>query len=159
MSRIVVKDLGFDSVVKKLKGLRGTTVVVGLMGGAAHVYDDGTTVVSVAAFNEFGTSTIPARPFIRSTMDEQRQNIGDLVQKLAGRIADGKIDRDRAARFLGEFAKSKIQKKIVDLREPPNAQSTIDSKGSSNPLIDTGAMRQAVTYAVVKGKNGRRGES
>ncbi len=35
---------------------------------------------------------------------------------------------------------------IKDVKSPSNAASTIKQKGSANPLIDTGNMRQAVTH-------------
>jgi hypothetical protein len=45
---------------------------------------------------------------------------------------------------VGEFIASDFRRKITTLRSPPNAPSTVAKKGSSNPLIDTGAMRQSV---------------
>lgn len=49
---------------------------------------------------------------------------------------------------LGLMAAGDIQRRIADLRDPPNAASTVDRKGSSNPLIDTGEMRQKVSHKV-----------
>lgn len=49
---------------------------------------------------------------------------------------------------LGIVAQGDIQSEITSLRSPPNSAVTIARKGSSNPLIDTGAMRQAVTWVV-----------
>jgi len=42
---------------------------------------------------------------------------------------------------VGLLAQSQVRAKITAIKSPPNAQSTIDKKGSSNPLIDTGQMR------------------
>ena len=39
-----------------------------------------------------------------------------------------------------------IAREITNLKEPPNAESTILKKGSSNPLIDTGDMRKSVKW-------------
>lgn len=47
---------------------------------------------------------------------------------------------------LGVLAQGDIQMEITALSSPPNTPSTIARKGSSNPLIDTGAMRGAVTW-------------
>jgi hypothetical protein len=49
---------------------------------------------------------------------------------------------------LGIMAQGDIQGEITSLSTPPNAPSTIRRKGSSNPLIDSGEMRGAVTYKV-----------
>jgi hypothetical protein len=45
-----------------------------------------------------------------------------------------------------------IQHEITVLRHPPNAPATIRAKGSSKPLIDTGEMRQSVTYQIRGGR-------
>ena len=49
---------------------------------------------------------------------------------------------------LGEIARGDIVKSITKLNTPPNAQRTIEQKGSSNPLIDTGFLRANVTFKV-----------
>ena len=40
---------------------------------------------------------------------------------------------------------------ITEIKNPPNAAGTISAKGSANPLMDTGLMRQSVTWAVADG--------
>jgi len=47
---------------------------------------------------------------------------------------------------LGEWFKSEIQNKIDILQSPRNAPSTIARKGSANPLIDTGQMKQSIAH-------------
>ena len=49
---------------------------------------------------------------------------------------------------LGAMAVGEVQKYVTELDTPPNAPSTIRQKGSSNPLINTGALRQSITYEV-----------
>ena len=55
---------------------------------------------------------------------------------------------NRGANLVGAYAADVIQQRIVDLKEPPNSPITIALKGSSNPLVDTGHMRQSVTWEV-----------
>ena len=55
----------------------------------------------------------------------------------------------RTASKVGLVGQGIIQRQIVLLREPPNAPSTIENKGSSNPLINLGFMRQSVTWKIV----------
>jgi len=55
---------------------------------------------------------------------------------------------DQLLDAAGSVSAGIVKQQITDLRSPPNAQSTIERKGSSNPLIDTGLMRQTVTYKV-----------
>ena len=54
----------------------------------------------------------------------------------------------KALSIVGEVARADIIQSITDLKAPPNAESTIKQKKSTNPLIDTGLMRRSVTYKV-----------
>jgi hypothetical protein len=49
---------------------------------------------------------------------------------------------------LGEEVRDDMVKEIVDLRDPANAPSTVEAKGSSNPLVDTLQMANNVKYKV-----------
>lgn len=91
---------------------------------------------------------IPARPFIRSTMDERRERYGADATRLWNQILEGRQTLRGGLALLGQLVERDIRMKIRTLRTPPNAPSTIAKKGSDNPLIDTGAMRGSVRYAV-----------
>ena len=110
-------------------------------------YPTGQTAVEVATYNEFGTETIPERPFFRQALANLESN---LLQELADEMrANPQLSLDaNAIGKIGESAVSAVQERIVDLREPPNAPATVRRKGSSNPLVDTGFMRGQVTYEV-----------
>jgi len=160
--RTVEKDRGYNEFMRELKKIKRQPIVkVGFQeekGNALHPGGSmGTkplTVVQVATFNEFGTEDadgnlhVPERSFIRSTMDEKRRELLKVNKKLYRQIAEGTMSTERALKILGIKIKALIQKKITDLRKPANAPSTIRRKRSSNPLIDTGLMRQSVTYKV-----------
>lgn len=107
-------------------------------------------IVARAIWNHFGTSRgIPARPFILNAIRRHQKKYRGGLKKMAKQIVRGVITPEQAMRKLGIAAQGDIQSEITTLRTPPNAQSTIDRKGSSNPLIASGEMRQAVTYKVV----------
>ena len=57
---------------------------------------------------------------------------------------------DQALGILGELYVSKIKKAITEVDTPSNSFRTADIKQSSNPLIDTGQMRNIVTYEIKK---------
>jgi hypothetical protein len=73
-----------------------------------------------------------------------------FVEFLAGQIIDGANTVDRVLRVLGEHYQSLVQKTIREAVSwaQPNAPQTIERKGSSSPLIDTGRMIGAVRYEV-----------
>lgn len=104
-------------------------------------------VATVAAWNEFGTRNgIPARPFFSQAVEESKRDVKKIFRQHIN--AKTITPDDRVAKLAGEAVKGHIQEKIVDLREPPNAPRTIARKGSSNPLVDTGTMLNAVTYKI-----------
>ena len=107
-------------------------------------YQDGTPVTNVAAWNEFGTSKIPARPFMRNA----NKDLKDTVPQYIKNKVDPKtmVVTPQMAAEVGEIAKSRIQQEIVDLKEPPNAPATLALKSpKSNPLVNTGTLRRSVT--------------
>lgn len=151
-------DHGFDAMMDMLEELDGENYVeVGVPEGSGQ-YDDGANQVTVATANEFGatiehpngaTITIPERSFIRSTMDDKDRRFTALLSKFIGEIIDGDMTPDDAMEGLGLDAVAQVKRKIDDLKEPPNAESTIRQKrGSSNPLVDTGNLKQSITHRV-----------
>lgn len=107
-------------------------------------YPNGTFVAQVARYNEFGTLNIPMRPFFRNAI---QKNIKKWYATLQNAINQNATP-SKALSIVGEVARADIIQSITDLKAPPNAQSTIKQKKSTNPLIDTGLMRRSVTYKV-----------
>lgn len=138
------------ALASALKASGVTSLKVGFFKTAK--YPDGTQVAAVAAWNEFGTRTekggihIPERPFFRQALKRGEEGAKKIlleeIDPLSMSVNESLGD------LIGLHYATEIQKRIVDLREPPNAPSTVERKGSSNPLVDTGFMRQSVTYLV-----------
>lgn len=93
---------------------------------------------------------IPERSFIRSTFDEKNGDWVRFLERQLDLVFDFKITVREMFERLGAKIVSDIQEKIQTIDTPPNSPITIENKGSSNPLIDTGGLRQRVTYRVVK---------
>jgi len=150
MAKVKDKDRGYQAFKKQLEEISGHHVVVGIRGeaGAASVEDGGPTVAQYATWNEFGTETIPERSFLRSTVDENKTKYFGMLEKALGKKKEE--DLDKALAILGEVAASDVRAKIVNGPFVPNSPATIAAKGSSKPLIDTGTMRNAVSYEVRK---------
>ena len=147
---VIDKDKGYKRIFNDIKQLDGRGVKVGLFGGEEN---DGVSVVDYAVYNEFGTSRIPARPFMQTTADKYRDEIMKFSSFLVGKMIDGQLKPDRVLRNLGEEYKKKIQSVIRDAKDwaEPNAASTVAQKGSSSPLIDSGRMVNAVNYELIGG--------
>ncbi len=149
-AKLTDRDLGFEKVLGQLRELGGhPAVYVGVRGQAASEKPPGSdaTIVEIAAFNEFGTEHIPARSFLRSTVDENRREYGEALSQAITETVNGKPVR-LAFGKVGEAAVRDVQQKMRNLATPPNAPSTIAKKGSSNPLIDKGRLRQSIDWEV-----------
>lgn len=131
-----------------MKELSEIKINVGIQSGSEA--SDGSPLVDRAAANEFGTDSIPERSFMRSAFDENQSALVSLVKALWNSTLSGKRNAMQSAHLLGQAHEGQIKEKITSLRTPPNSQVTIDRKGSSNPLIDSGEMRRSVRYEVKK---------
>ncbi len=109
-------------------------------------YEDGTPVAAVAAWNEFGTKTIPERPFFRNALAESERGVSNILAK--GIDTKKMVVDEQLAGRVGEYVQGKIRDSITALKEPPNAPETVKRKGSSDPLLDTGTLRNSVDWEV-----------
>jgi hypothetical protein len=102
-----------------------------------------------AGYMELGVTqahniTIPARPWLEPGVASATPEVLLTIQD--GMEAGQSMDQILEA--VGVVAAGKVKVYMTELKTPPNAASTIRKKGSSNPLIDTGAMRASVTHKV-----------
>jgi|SRR5690554_157383 len=138
-----------DKVLKQLDLTAAMYVVVGIPKSAPPREDDpSVTMAEVAFFNEFGTVNAPERSFIRATVDKERDKYFRMQETFVDALYQGKIDPKKSLGLLGEQAKADIQRTIAAGVAPANAESTIERKGSSKTLVDTGALRQAIDYEI-----------
>jgi hypothetical protein len=146
-------DKGFKALEKRLKEFKKAVIKVGIQGREALNKNNGETIVTYATANEFGTTTagvnknivIPQRSFIRSTTDK-KNGWKKEIEQAYNNIIDGKDTALAAIAKVGIIARDDIKQTITDGVSPPNAEFTIKKKKSSHPLIDTGVMRNSVSY-------------
>lgn len=156
---ITDKDSGLRDLVERVGRLSKASVRVGVLadkGDQAHQTDAETpsaismTVLEVATVHEFGApaANIPARSFLRGTVDAESASIRSDQHKLAIAVLSGKIDLRKGLDQLGARVAGKIQQRIARGIEPPLQARTIARKGSSKPLIDSGQLRSSITWEV-----------
>ena len=136
------------AIESDLRKLNKSHTKVGFIGSETRD-GDSLTNAEVATFNEFGTTNAPARPFMRPAVAKNKNKIADMQESGYSRVIQQKSTVGRELSAIGSVMQGEIQKMITDVKSPANASSTIKAKGSSNPLIDTGAMRQSVTHKEV----------
>lgn len=109
--------------------------------------EDGTPLIAVAAAHEFGLG-VPRRSFIADWADENLALHKKQVAAMARAVVAGTVDANQAAARLANLWVAEVQKRIVAGIAPPLSEKTIRRKKSSTPLIDTGQLRSAITYAI-----------
>ncbi|HEY8358688.1 MAG TPA: hypothetical protein VIL30_14615 [Ramlibacter sp.] len=105
-------------------------------------------VLDRAFYNEFGTTDIPERPFIREGIRGAKGTLQAIARSDAKQLVHGTMNMRQALSRLGVEGQGAVQESITAGSWPANSPSTVRQKGSSQPLIDTGEMRQAVTWKV-----------
>lgn len=145
MSVIIKEDrLLFDALKTELKKAN-KEVVAGIQAGAVN---DGLQVAEYAIYNEFGTSKIPARPFMRGYIDNNKDRIIRFCRNGLTQVTLGNASFDQFLNAVGVEMTSGIKKSINTGEWVPNAPYTVKRKGSNKPLIDTGVMLNSVTYSI-----------
>ena len=154
--RMGLKLEGGDNVMRKLQNAVRDTGVQGVEIGffSSARYPDGTPVAAVAAWQEWGTEHIPERPFKRASIKKISAELRPELCRYQNNIDPETMSVHRQlADLLGAQGAGIIQDTIADgsfSPNPPNAPATVARKGSSRTLIDTGRMRQSVTWKVIK---------
>lgn len=145
-----------------LNKYRDATVDIGWFKGVR--YSEGVSVAQVAVWNEYGTVSgkyrIPPRPFVRPAIRD-RSRLSAQLRKLYARALSDNTNTAQALSQFGEYVVAKIQTQIDMVMNPPNSPVTIqggwlrtksgksfyvEPKKGNKPLINTGLMRDSVSY-------------
>jgi hypothetical protein len=142
-----VVDRGWSEYMKRMNSCRDVSSRVGYP-TSDEKYGSGPTVVEVAAVHEFGApkANVPMRAHVRTTYDEDVENLARRARIELGKVADGTSTAAESISRLGLYHANKIRQKIKQGPFTPLKPSTIRRKGSSRPLIDTAQMLQSVTH-------------
>jgi len=147
----------FDRTIKNMEEFENSYVLVGFQEGSVtksqvkgkRRKEAGKSMPQIAAENEFGTKTTPARPFMRTSFDENRDLLVRVIDGEYDKVVDGTSTVKKSLNAIGLLGVDLIQQKIRSIYQPPNSPRTIARKKSSKPLIDFGQMVQSVRHKVV----------
>lgn len=146
-----------DGLTRRLAELGGLEVRVGVL-QPDPTRDGDTTIAVVAAAHEFGARSVPQRPFIGPTLDEQAPAIHAAQAKILDGVVGGTMDPDRGADLLGLQVASAIRETIRSNVPPPLSPATIRRKKDTRTLVDTGQLLNSIKHEVGRRGAGRRGE-
>ena len=149
--KITEKDNGANEMLKDFKKKR-KMLSVGVLPPDSEITYPGTdtTIGEVALFQEFGTTNIPARPFMRAWTDENQQKIREELKKALQKVILHKGGNEaKALSALGKKYARQVKARVrAGTGMLENAQATIDKKGKDTPLIDTERMVEAIDFEV-----------
>lgn len=91
---------------------------------------------------------IPERSFLRSSHDENAAQVLKEAERAISLVAVGKMSLDQYLDMVGRNYVTMVKDYIVELDSPPNHPFTVERKGSSNPLVDTGGLVESISYRV-----------
>ncbi|MBC3889511.1 hypothetical protein GH810_14450 [Acetobacterium paludosum] len=167
-----IKDVNnVDKLLNILKELSNFEIHVGILSGKAD-----SKILMIAHVNEYGWQievtdkmrkylgatglhlkketdhiTIPERSFIRSGYDQNKVKLEKLMENLLKKVIMSEITVNQFTDQVGLYCVGFIQKFMTDLKSPADHPYTIEKKGGkTNPLMDSGELRQKITYEVVK---------
>ena len=155
----------FPKMQANIKGLDGKKVSVGVLGGGeqswlASIHEYGCRIEVTPKMRAYLAATglhlkattthitIPERAFLRNGYDENKDEVIDKAEAVLGDVIGGTMKPEQLFELVGLLLKSKIQDYAKELDSPPNHPYTVERKGSSNPLIDSGDMIGAISYKV-----------
>lgn len=121
--------------------LRGPTMV-----HAGFPTGSNREVVERATFNEFGAGDVPSRPFMRTAFAGREAELEHTMRRAAERVVSGDGNLAQAMESIGDMGATMIRERIINMSTPPNAASTVARKGFNDPLIESGEMRDSVTW-------------
>lgn len=119
------------------------TLRVGFLEGAT--YPTGQTVAEVAAYNNYGTSKSPPRPFFSGMVTDKSPA---WPKKLARIMASNGGDVTKSLSLMGEGIKGQLQQSITNFDNPRESDATIERKGFQDTLIHTGHMQNSADWDI-----------
>lgn len=183
MSILQIKQDNLADVLKSIKALSKKDVLVGVPNANADRDDEDRGPINNAALafihdNGSPAANIPARPFLRAGIEEDKEKIEQRLKKAADAALDGdsnKVDQQLHAAGLigqnavrnkinsGDFAplsdatlEARASRKTPGVRLNKGAATELERRDSgqapstdfAKPLIDTGQLRNSITYVV-----------
>jgi len=114
--------------------------------------DDGINNATLAAVHNLGSvaNNIPPRPFLKQSFEKYQSERKKLAERLVRDFMRGAIDMKTAHEKMGNASAGWGRKIFTTGDFAPLKPATVARKGSSRPLIDTGELRRALTFEVVK---------
>lgn len=152
LSKIRIDGSKVKGLAEKLK-LAKDKLQVGWFQGAK--YSDGLPVALVAAWQEFGTKSAPARPFMRPAASDNKDKWADIYLGAARQWLQGNGPYRDVLTAVGLTAEADIKNAIVNGNHAPLSPVTLALRKLRNDGVKIGgALVGQVAAAVARGETG-----
>jgi hypothetical protein len=143
-------------VARGIRTLAENRVYVGVPASKAGRSGGEISNADLAYIHENGAPTvgIPARPFLKPGVASIRRWVEETLVKIGRSALDGRPEAvTRGLNALGLRAQSAVRAKINEGVPPPLRPGTLAARRrrgrtGTKPLIDTGQLRNAITYVI-----------
>ncbi len=148
--KVKVDDKVWRELTKELTKIAKKFVKVGILEskGGNDDLGGGITAAGLGAIHEFGTNTIPARSFLRTTFKANRSAFKTLTKKLTAKFLERKMSGINMLGIIGLWGQKEIKNRILSNIAPPLAEATVKGKGSDLALVDTGGLLNSIHFEV-----------
>ncbi|WP_230873132.1 hypothetical protein [Xylella fastidiosa] len=140
----------WKALAQRLQALGERAVVVGIPAAQNARTEDGIGSAGLLAVHELGAPErgIPERSVVRRSIREHQEKYVALHTHHVRAVLHDKMTVETALNLLGTVAAGDVKATIRHADLAPLTPQTIQRKGSSAPLIDTGQMIQSITHEV-----------
>lgn len=87
---------------------------------------------------------IPERSFLRTGHDENADRILKQTERALGQVLAGKMSIDDMLDLYGQQMATAIKNRMKETQA--DSDITVNNKGSSTPLVDTGGLLESITW-------------
>lgn len=144
---------GLRGFIDRLRNFNKYKVYVGVPSTTNRPHEGGINMAGLLAVHEFGVpkKNIPERSTLRAAIIENRQELTNIIAQ-GTRVYNEQNKKLDLVFYdkIGLFASNLVKDKFVKGPFVPLKPTTIKRKGSTKPLIDTGALRQSITWVARK---------
>lgn len=141
---------GYQKLLDSTQYLAQRKVAVGIVSHHVHTHPTqaSQSTAEIYAIHEIGRERVPARPTLRlgvSKLKPERVTRRIFKSATKGRFMDTKLNE------LGREMQRLVKQEIQQISSPALSPATIArrvNKGTTNPLVDTGQLKNAIGFKV-----------
>lgn len=143
---------GLKGFLERFREIGKPKVYIGVPASKNGMHEGGINMATLLALHVLGAPSrgIPQRDPLRPPLINNAQRYTDLMAQGIKNALANSTDPNVVYEKIGIVASNDVKDYFVSGSFKPLDQKTIDRKGSSKPLVDTGELRSSITYEIRK---------